>query len=205
MKEKVKRAVDVVFSIIALSISLPMISLISGLIYLTMGRPIFFKQVRPGLYGKPFVLYKFRTMHELKNEKGQYLPDESRITTIGKLIRKYSIDELPELWNVLLGDMSLVGPRPLLLRYLPYFSAAEKLRFMMKPGLTGWAQINGRNKLSWEERLSLDIWYVKNWTLLLDFKILIMTVINAMRHKDLIVLPNSYMLDLDEERKHKVS
>jgi len=140
-------------------------------------------------------------MLELKDDKGSYLPDEKRLTTFGRFLRKWSLDEVPELWNVLIGDMSYVGPRPLLTKYLPYFSENEKQRFRMKPGITWWAQINGRNKISWEERLSLDIWYVNNWFILLDIKIIARTMIDILLHKYLIVLLSSDMPDLDEERK----
>ncbi len=183
MKEKVKRAVDVVFSIIALSISLPMISLISGLIYLTMGRPIFFKQVRPGLNGKPFVLYKFRTMLDLRDQTGKMLPDERRLTSFGKWLRSTSLDELPVLFNVLKGDMSLVGPRPLLMEYLDRYTPEQARRHEVKPGITGWAQINGRNAISWEEKFALDVWYVDNWSLLLDFRIIFLTILKVLKHE----------------------
>ena len=183
MKEKVKRAVDVVFSIIALSISLPMISLISGLIYLTMGRPIFFKQVRPGLNGKPFVLYKFRTMLDLRDQTGKMLPDERRLTSFGRWLRSTSLDELPVLFNVLKGDMSLVGPRPLLMEYLDRYTPEQARRHEVKPGITGWAQINGRNAISWEEKFALDVWYVDNWSLLLDFRIIFLTILKVLKHE----------------------
>jgi len=183
MKEKVKRAVDVVFSIIALSISLPMISLISGLIYLTMGRPIFFKQVRPGLNGKPFVLYKFRTMLDLRDQTGKMLPDERRLTSFGRWLRSTSLDELPVLFNVLKGDMSLVGPRPLLMEYLDRYTTEQARRHEVKPGITGWAQINGRNAISWEEKFALDVWYVDNWSLLLDFRIIFLTILKVLKHE----------------------
>jgi len=183
MKEKVKRAVDVVFSIIALSISLPMISLISGLIYLTMGRPIFFKQVRPGLHGKPFVLYKFRTMLDLRDQTGKMLPDERRLTSFGRWLRSTSLDELPVLFNVLKGDMSLVGPRPLLMEYLDRYTPEQARRHEVKPGITGWAQINGRNAISWEEKFDLDVWYVDNWSLFLDLKIVILTIIKVLKRE----------------------
>ena len=183
MKEKAKRAVDVLFSIIALVISLPIICLISILIYLTMGRPIFFKQVRPGLYGKPFVLYKFRTMLDLRDQTGKMLPDERRLTSFGRWLRSTSLDELPVLFNVLKGDMSLVGPRPLLMEYLDRYTPEQARRHEVKPGITGWAQINGRNAISWEEKFDLDVWYVDNWSLFLDLKIVILTIIKVLKRE----------------------
>ena len=154
-----KRLMDIVGSFIGILMLSPLLLFISFLIMITMGRPIFFKQIRPGLYAKPFVLYKFRTMLDLKNEDGNLLPDEKRLTTVGKFLRKTSLDELPELWNVIKGQMSLVGPRPLLIRYLPYFTEKERKRFQVKPGITGLAQLSGRNQLSWNKRLKLDCWY----------------------------------------------
>lgn len=183
MKEKVKRVVDVVFSIIALAISLPIICLISILIYLIMGRPIFFKQVRPGLHGKPFVLYKFRTMLDLRDQTGKMLPDERRLTSFGRWLRSTSLDELPVLFNVLKGDMSLVGPRPLLMEYLDRYTPEQARRHEVKPGITGWAQINGRNAISWEEKFALDVWYVDNWSLLLDFRIIFLTILKVLKHE----------------------
>jgi len=169
-----------------------------------MGRPIFFKQIRPGLHAKPFVLYKFRTMLDLKDKNGNILPDEKRLTTIGKYLRKTSLDELPELWNVIKGQMSLVGPRPLLIRYLPYFTEKERKRFQVKPGITGLAQLSGRNQLSWNKRLELDCWYVENWSLLLDLKLLLLTFLKVGRCEGVADAPRSLMMDLDEERKARV-
>ena len=196
-----KRIFDLVLCSFSSFVLLPVVFIIAMGVFISMGHPVIFEQLRPGKDGKPFYLYKFRTMLELKDDKDNYLPDEKRLTTFGKFLRKWSLDELPELWNVLKGDMSIVGPRPLLTKYMPYFSENEKQRFIMKPGITGWAQINGRNKVSWVNRLSLDIWYVNNWSISLDIRIIARTIMDIMLHRDLIVLPKSYMPDLDEERK----
>jgi len=192
---------DIVGSFIGILMLSPLLLFISFLIMITMGRPIFFKQIRPGLHAKPFVLYKFRTMLDLKNEDGNLLPDEKRLTTVGKFLRKTSLDELPELWNVIKGQMSLVGPRPLLIRYLPYFTEKERKRFQVKPGITGLAQLSGRNQLSWNKRLELDCWYVENWSLLLDLKLLLLTFLKVVRCEGVADAPRSLMMDLDEERK----
>ena len=141
-----------------------------------MGRPVFFRQVRPGLDGKPFEMVKFRTMRDANAPNGKPLPDAERITPFGSFMRRASLDELPEFWNVLKGDMSLVGPRPLLMQYLPLYSKEQYRRHEMKPGITGWAQINGRNAISWDEKFKLDVWYVDNQSLWLDIKILFLTV-----------------------------
>ena len=149
------------------------------IIYLTVGRPILFKQMRPGLNSNLFLFYKFRTMNNMKNNKGVLLPDQERITKIGRFLRQTSLDELPSLFNVLKGDMSLVGPRPLLKEYLPFYSSKEAQRHNLKPGITGWAQINGRNSISWEEKFKLDIWYIENKSFYLDIKILFITLIKV--------------------------
>lgn len=146
------------------------------IIRLKIGSPVFFTQVRPGLNGKPFTLYKFRTMTEERDKEGNLLPDEVRLTKTGKLIRKLSIDELPQLWNVIKGDLSLVGPRPLLMEYLPLYTNKQSRRHEVKPGITGWAQVNGRNAISWEKKFELDVWYVDHRSFFLDLKILFLTV-----------------------------
>ena len=179
--QQFKRVIDIIGSLIGLILVSPIILVISLMIYLTMGRPIFFKQVRPGLYGKPFTIYKFRTMLDLRDKNGNLLPDEKRLTPFGNLLRKFSIDELPELWNVLKGDMSLVGPRPLRMEYLDRYTLEQKRRHNVKPGISGWAQINGRNAIYWEEKFKLDVWYVDNWSLLLDIKILFLTIIKVIK------------------------
>jgi sugar transferase EpsL len=154
----------------------PLIGLIALGILLSMGRPALFRQIRPGSRGKPFTLLKFRTMKDARDSEGRDLPDADRLTAMGKVMRRLSLDELPQLWNVWKGEMSLVGPRPLLMEYLDRYTAEQMRRHEMKPGITGWAQVNGRNALSWEERFRLDVWYVDHWSLGLDLKIVLMTV-----------------------------
>jgi lipopolysaccharide/colanic/teichoic acid biosynthesis glycosyltransferase len=172
----VKRFFDIVVGLSALLIlSLPMGVLII-LVRYKLGSPIFFKQIRPGLDAKPFEMIKFRTMIDACSANGALLPDSERLTPFGSFLRSTSLDELPELWNVLKGDMSLVGPRPLLMEYLPLYSSTQARRHEVRPGITGWAQVNGRNSLSWEEKFELDVWYVDNRSFWLDIKILFMTV-----------------------------
>ncbi|WP_445577640.1 Colanic biosynthesis UDP-glucose lipid carrier transferase [Pseudomonas sp. E141] len=171
-----KRIFDVFFSMFGLLGLLPIILVCAILIRFKLGGPVFFHQLRPGLNGKPFKMIKFRTMRELNDASGQPLPDALRLTSFGSFLRSTSLDELPELWNVLLGDMSLVGPRPLLLEYLPLYSPEQLRRHEVRPGITGWAQINGRNSLSWEDKFALDIWYVDNHTIWLDAKIIVLTL-----------------------------
>lgn len=178
-----KRVLDVVLASVALLILSPVMLIIALAIRLTMGSPVLFRQMRPGLHGKPFVIYKFRTMLDLRDEQGNLLPDEVRLTKLGKFLRRFSLDELPELWNVLKGDMSLVGPRPLLMEYLELYTPEQARRHEVKPGITGWAQVNGRNALSWEEKFRLDVWYVDNWNLWLDLKILALTIIKVFRRE----------------------
>lgn len=171
-----KRFFDIFISIKAIVLLSIPILLLSILVRRKLGSPIFFRQLRPGLQGKPFLMVKFRTMTDSRDEKDQLLTDAERLTAFGRFMRATSLDELPELWNVLKGDMSLVGPRPLLIEYLPLYSAEQARRHKVRPGITGWAQVNGRNALSWEEKFKLDVWYVDNRTMWLDIKILWLTV-----------------------------
>lgn len=171
-----KRMFDLVLSVVILLLGLPLLLSISILVLLIKGRPIFFRQKRPGLNGKIFECLKFRTMINSFDGNGNPLPDEKRITRFGAFLRNTSLDELPEIINVLKGEMSLVGPRPLLVEYLPLYSPRHARRHDVKPGITGWAQVNGRNAISWNEKFELDIWYVENWSLMLDLKILILTI-----------------------------
>jgi lipopolysaccharide/colanic/teichoic acid biosynthesis glycosyltransferase len=157
-------------------ILLPFMLLIALAVFLSMGRPVLFRQTRPGLRGQPFELYKFRTMRETRDEQGRLLPDSERLTGIGRFLRSLSLDELPELWNVLRGEMSLVGPRPLLMQYIERYTPQQARRHEVLPGITGWAQINGRNALTWEDKFRFDVWYVENRTVWLDLKILFITL-----------------------------
>lgn len=172
----IKRFVDIVVALTALVFIAPFLLLIALLIVRRLGKPILFKQVRPGLNGKPFEMVKFRTMKYAVDSDGNPLPDSERLTPFGQFLRSSSLDELPELWNVLKGDMSLVGPRPLLMEYLPLYSSEQYRRHEARPGVTGWAQVNGRNTVSWEEKFEMDVWYVDNQSLWLDIKILFLTV-----------------------------
>lgn len=171
-----KRFMDILISGIALILLSPVIAWTSWKIRKNLGAPVVFRQVRPGLNAKPFILVKFRSMRDANDSKGTPLPDAERMTPFGQFLRSSSLDELPELWSVLKGDMSLVGPRPLLNEYLPLYSSEQARRHEVRPGITGWAQVNGRNSLSWEDKFKLDVWYVDNRSILLDFKILFMTV-----------------------------
>ena len=178
-----KRILDVVGASFALLAFGPLMLYVALRIWREMGSPVLFRQVRPGLQGKPFVMYKFRTMTEERDAEGNLLPDEMRLTRFGRFLREHSLDELPEFFNVLKGDMSLVGPRPLLMEYLDRYTPEQARRHELKPGITGWAQVNGRNALSWEEKFKLDVWYVDNWNLLLDLKILLMTIVKVLRRE----------------------
>ena len=174
--EQVRFVLYYLLSLLILLCFSPLVIIITLLLISNLGRPVIFKQKRPGLHGQPFEFYKFRTMTNEKDKNGDLLPDELRLTSFGSWLRSTSLDELPSLINVLKGDMNLVGPRPLLMEYLPLYNSHQARRHAVKPGITGWAQVNGRNLLSWEEKFDLDVWYVDNRSLLLDIKILILTV-----------------------------
>ena len=176
MTDPVKRLRDIIITAAALVLLSPVLLLLVWQIRRKLGTPVLFRQVRPGRGGIPFVMYKFRTMRDAEDENGRPLPDAERLTPFGRKLRAASLDELPELWNVLKGDMSLVGPRPLLMEYLPLYNAEQRRRHLVRPGITGWAQVNGRNAISWPEKFRLDVWYVENRSLLLDIKILFLTV-----------------------------
>ncbi|MDH4423925.1 sugar transferase [Bacillus cereus] len=176
-----KRLFDLLISLMLLLCFSSVILVAAILVRLKLGSPILFKQQRPGLQGKSFYLYKFRTMTDARDSNGVLLPDQVRLTSFGKLLRKYSLDELPQLINVVKGDLSLVGPRPLLMEYLPLYSNEQAKRHHVKPGITGWAQVNGRNAITWEEKFELDVWYVNNQSFLFDMKILFLTVIKVFK------------------------
>lgn len=171
-----KRLFDIIFASVGLIVFSPIYLLLYILIRKNLGHPVLFKQQRPGLHGEPFYLYKYRSMKEAFGDNGEPLPDEQRLTNFGKKLRSSSLDELPSLLNVLKGEMSLVGPRPLLMRYLDRYNDEQKRRHNVRPGVTGWAQVNGRNAISWEEKFKLDVWYVDNRSLFLDIKIILMTI-----------------------------
>jgi lipopolysaccharide/colanic/teichoic acid biosynthesis glycosyltransferase len=177
----VKRTVDILVAALGLLLLSPALLMIALAIAFSMGFPVLFRQVRPGCGGTPFTMMKFRTMRILAREAGPAATDAQRITRLGQFLRSTSLDELPELWNVLVGDMSLVGPRPLLMEYLPLYSAHQARRHEVRPGITGWAQVNGRNAISWDQKLALDVWYVDNRSLALDFRVLAMTVLRVVR------------------------
>jgi lipopolysaccharide/colanic/teichoic acid biosynthesis glycosyltransferase len=170
-----KRAFDLVVSIAAIALLSPLLLGVAVLVRLRLGTPVFYTQLRPGLHEEPVRVCKFRTMTETRHPDGTLLPDAARLTRLGRFLREYSLDELPQLFNILVGDMSVVGPRPLLSRYLPRYTLRQRRRHAMKPGITGWAQVNGRNALDWESRLELDVWYVENFSLLLDLRIMLLT------------------------------
>ena len=175
-RKYIKRLLDFILSLFAIIILSPVLLIVALLVRIKLGAPVIFKQKRPGLNEKIFTLYKFRTMTDAKDEQGNLLPDEIRLTKFGKLLRSTSLDELPELFNILKGDMSIVGPRPLLVRYLPLYNEHQKHRHDVRPGFTGYAQCNGRNAISWEEKFDLDVYYTKHISLLLDIKIILKTV-----------------------------
>ena len=181
----IKRLFDMAVSSISLLVLAPFIFLVAAQVHRKLGSPVLFQQQRPGRHGKPFEMIKFRTMSDALDEQGQSRPDNERMTVFGAKLRSTSLDELPELWNVLKGDMSLVGPRPLLMEYLPLYSPEQARRHEVRPGITGWAQVNGRNAISWEEKFALDVWYVDNRTLWLDIKILWLTVIKVFKRDDI--------------------
>lgn len=178
-----KRIFDLVLTIPGLLVNSPALIMIALLVRSRLGRPVFFKQTRPGLHGKPFAIYKFRTMTDARDADGKLLPDAERLTRLGRFLRAASLDELPELFNILKGDMSIVVPRPLLMQYLARYTPEQARRHEAKPGLTGWAQVNGRNALSWEDKFALDVWYVDNWSLKLDLKIIGMTILSVLRRE----------------------
>jgi lipopolysaccharide/colanic/teichoic acid biosynthesis glycosyltransferase len=178
-----KRLSDILVSTLVSLLLSPLLGVLALLVRLKLGSPVLFRQQRPGLNGRPFTLVKFRTMTDKRDAQGNLLPDAERLTKFGKFLRASSLDELPELWNVLKGEMSLVGPRPLLMQYLPLYTPEQARRHEVRPGITGWAQVNGRNALTWEEKFALDVWYVDNHTWWLDLKIIFLTFSKIIRRE----------------------
>lgn len=181
-----KRLFDLAVAVPALIVFSPLMAILAWIIKRRLGTPIFFRQCRPGLDERPFTILKFRTMVEGFDERGVPLPDEDRLTPLGRFLRATSVDEFPELVNVVRGEMSLVGPRPLLMEYQPYYTERERTRFRMRPGITGWAQVNGRNTLGWDERLEHDAWYMEHCTFALDVKILVITTVRVIRRENVV-------------------
>ncbi|WP_201750544.1 sugar transferase [Senegalia massiliensis] len=196
----IKRLMDFILALMAIILLSPVLVIVGLLVKINLGSPIIFKQKRPGLDEKLFTMYKFRTMTDEKNNYGELLPDSTRLTKFGVLLRSTSLDELPELFNILRGDMSIVGPRPLLEEYLPYYTEIEKLRHSLRPGLSGLAQINGRNNIDWNTRLSLDVEYVKNISFILDIKIILKTIGKVIKREDVITEDKEIFTDLQTER-----
>ncbi|MFB9974858.1 sugar transferase [Allobacillus sp. SKP2-8] len=197
----VKRLMDFILSLIAIIVLCPVFLIVALLVRTKLGSPVLFKQKRPGLNEEIFMMYKFRTMTDERDDNGNLLPDSVRLTRFGKLLRSTSLDELPELFNILKGDMSIIGPRPLLEGYLPYYTETERLRHAVRPGLSGLSQINGRNNLKWDSRLATDIEYVNNITFLLDLKIILKTIIKAFKREGVTVVDQAPLKDLDVERR----
>ena len=180
-----KRLLDIIIASIALILLSPLYAFVAYKVKKNLGSPVLFRQVRPGLHGKPFEMIKFRTMKDAVDEQGNPLPDSERLTPFGQMLRSTSLDEMPELWNVIKGDMSIVGPRPLLMEYLPLYNQEQAKRHLARPGMTGHAQVNGRNAISWEEKFKLDTWYVENQSVWLDFKIMLKTVKKVLAKDDI--------------------
>ena len=203
-KKYIKRWMDIILSGIALVFLSPVMAVTALLVRFKLGSPVMFKQDRPGKDEKIFKLYKFRSMTDAKDSKGNLLPDEDRLPKFGRLLRSTSLDELPELINIFKGDMSIVGPRPLLVRYLPFYKKEERVRHSVRPGLTGLAQVNGRNNLGWDDRLAMDAKYARNISFIGDVKIILQTVLKVIKRSDIVSGDQLIMKDLDEERAYMV-
>ncbi|MEJ0009712.1 MAG: sugar transferase [Alphaproteobacteria bacterium] len=201
MQRALKRPLDIVLSAAALIVLSPLLLLLAGLVWREFGRPVLFRQRRIGRGGEPFDVVKFRTMTQARDEAGDLKPDAERLTRFGLWMRALSLDELPEFVNVLRGEMSLIGPRPLLPEYLPYYSAEESRRHDVRPGISGWAQVNGRNNLGWDERLKMDLWYIEHWSLRLDLRIALRTVLVVLRRSDVQTDGHATFLRLDDHRR----
>ena len=196
-----KRALDLGGALAVGTLLLPLGLALAGLVRLRLGSPVLFRHVRPGLDGKPFTLLKLRTMRDLRDERGELLPDEERLTPFGRFLRHTSLDELPELWNVVRGDLSLVGPRPLLLEYLPRYTRGQARRHEVRPGITGWAQVHGRNALSWEKKFDLDVWYVDHLSFGLDLRILLRTPLAVVRREGISAEGHATMPKFEGDRR----
>lgn len=201
----IKRLFDITASGAALIALSPVLAVTAYKVKKNLGSPVLFKQTRPGLNGEPFEMLKFRSMTDARDSEGNLLPDSERLTNFGRFLRKSSLDELPELWNIFKGDMSVVGPRPLLMRYLPYYTEAEQKRHRVRPGLTGLAQVSGRNMLNWDDRLALDTYYAENQSLVLDTKIILKTILLVLSKKDIAEVPGDVFPPLDIYRKQNAS
>lgn len=198
-----KRLLDGTGSALLLLLLTPVLTVVALLVRHDLGKGVLFCQTRPGLHGRPFTLYKFRTMTDARDDAGNLLPDGQRLTKLGRFLRSTSLDELPQLFNVLKGEMSIVGPRPLYVKYLSYYTEREKKRHAVRPGITGWAQIHGRNFLPWNDRLALDVWYAENHTFLLDLEILTKTFWQVIHKEGVSPDPDEAEKDLDEERRER--
>jgi lipopolysaccharide/colanic/teichoic acid biosynthesis glycosyltransferase len=194
------RLLDTLGAAAALVLLSPVLLAVACAVRLSLGRPVLFRQIRPGYLQKPFTIYKFRTMSSAVDTRGRLLPDVQRTHRLGIFLRRTSLDELPQLWNVLRGDMSLVGPRPLLMKYLPFYTSEERIRFTVRPGMTGWAQLNGRHDAMWNDRLQNDVSYVRNRSLRLDLRIIWMTIHDIVKRRKPTASPSYALLNLDEER-----
>lgn len=198
-----KRVLDVVIASTALLLLSPVYFFVAYKVRKNLGSPVLFRQVRPGLHGKPFEMIKFRSMKDAVDENGNPLPDSERLTPFGQMLRATSLDEMPELWNVIKGEMSIVGPRPLLMEYLPLYNSQQAKRHNVRPGMTGHAQVNGRNAISWEEKFKLDTWYVENQSLWLDFKIMLKTVKKVLAKDDISAEGEATMSKFTSSAEHK--
>ena len=198
-----KRVLDVVIASTALLLLSPLYLFVAYKVRKNLGSPVLFRQVRPGLHGKPFEMIKFRSMKDAVDENGNPLPDSERLTPFGQMLRSSSLDEMPELWNVIKGEMSIVGPRPLLMEYLPLYNSQQAKRHNVRPGMTGHAQVNGRNAISWEEKFKLDTWYVENQSLWLDFKIMLKTVKKVLAKDDISAEGEATMSKFTGSAEHK--
>lgn len=201
----IKRLLDIIIASIALILLSPLYAIVAYKVKKNLGSPVLFRQVRPGLHGKPFEMIKFRTMRDAVDAQGNSLPDSERLTPFGKMLRATSLDEMPELWNVIKGDMSVVGPRPLLMEYLPLYSPEQAKRHNVRPGMTGHAQVNGRNAIGWDEKFKLDTWYVDNQSTLLDFKIMFQTVHKVLAKDDISAEGEATMTRFEGKQKDEKS